>query len=287
MEITGKTKVCGIIGDPVLHSMSPVMQNAAFKAAGLDYVYVAFAVSSESLDQCATSVRTFQIRGLNVTVPHKVGVMETLDDVDPLAMHIGAVNTIVNTDGRLVGYNTDGPGFMRALEEAGLHVAGKKIVMLGAGGAARAVAYSVAEAGAHLTILNRSVERAEALAHEVSGTRDEHVGYAPLEHACLREKLAAADVLVNTTSVGMSPDIESTPCPAELLREDLCVCDIVYHPLRTRLLTEAEAAGATTIGGAEMLIHQGAQAFELWTGVAAPVDAMRRAVMERLAGAAG
>jgi len=287
MNITGKTKVFGIIGDPVMHSMSPVMQNAAFEAANLDCVYVAFPVSRESVGQCADSMRTLQIHGLNVTVPHKVAVMETLDEIDTLARHIGAVNTIVNRNGSIVGYNTDGPGFMRALTDAGLDVYGKTVVMLGAGGAARAVAYSLAEAGAHLTILNRSVERAEALAMEVSSTRSEHVGYAPLEHACLRERVSTAHVLVNTTSVGMSPDVTSTPCPAELLRKDLFVCDIVYHPLQTRLLMEAESVGAPTIGGAEMLIQQGAQAFELWTGVPAPVEVMRRAVMERLTGAAG
>ena len=286
MNITGKTKVCGIIGDPVIHSMSPVMQNAAFQAANLDYAYVAFPVSGDSVPRCADAVRALGLRGLNVTVPHKVTVMPTLDEIDSLAQHIGAVNTIVNNAGTLIGYNTDGPGFMRALTEAGVNVTGKTVVMLGAGGAARAVAYSLAEAGAHLTILNRSAERAEALALEVSTTCSEHVGYAPLEHACLREKLSRADVLVNTTSVGMSPDVDSTPCPTDLLRENLCVCDIVYHPLQTRLLREADAAGATTIGGAEMLIYQGAQAFELWTGVPAPVEVMRRTVMERLAGAA-
>ncbi|MFC2009254.1 shikimate dehydrogenase [Chloroflexota bacterium] len=288
MNITGKTKVCGIIGDPVTHSMSPAMQNAGFQAANLDYVYVALPVRGDSVVRCAEAVRTLQIRGLNVTVPHKVAIMPTLDEIDPLAQHIGAVNTIVNEDGKLTGYNTDGPGFMRALAQAGLNVTGKAVVVLGAGGAARAVAYSLAEAGAQIAILNRSVERAETLARDISigRTEHEHVSYAPLEHACLRERLAAADVLVNTTSVGMSPDTDSTPCPEDLLRENLAVCDIVYHPLRTRLLREAEAVGATIIGGAEMLIHQGAQAFELWTGVPAPVEVMRRAVMERLACAA-
>ena len=286
MNITGKTKVCGIIGEPVTHSMSPVMQNAAFQAANLDYAYVAFPVSIDALPGCADAVRTLGIRGLNVTVPHKVAVMPTLDRIDSLAQHIGAVNTIVNDVGTLIGYNTDGPGFMRALADAGVEVAGKTVVMLGAGGAARAVAYSLAEAGAQLAILNRSAERAESLALEISAIHSDHVGYAPLEHACLRERLSKADVLVNTTSVGMSPDIDSSPCPADLLREDLYVCDIVYHPLQTRLLREADAAGATIVGGAEMLIHQGAQAFELWTGVSAPVEVMRRAVMERLTGAA-
>ena len=286
MNITGKTKVCGIIGDPVTHSMSPVMQNAAFQAANLDYAYVAFPVSGDDILRCAGAVRTLGIRGLNVTVPHKVAIMSTLDEIDSLAGHVGAVNTIVNDGGKLTGYNTDGPGFMRALAGAGLNVAGKAVVLLGAGGAARAVAYSLAEDGARLTILNRSVTRAEALAREISATRNDHVGYAPLERACLAEKLAAAEILVNTTSVGMSPDVDATPCPQDLLRENLAVCDIVYHPLQTRLLREADAAGATTIGGAEMLIYQGAQAFELWTGVSAPVEVMRRAVMERLAGAA-
>ena len=286
MNITGKTKVCGIIGDPVTHSMSPVMQNAAFEAANLDYVYVALAVRGDAVAHCAEAVRTLQIRGLNVTVPHKVAIIPTLDEVDPLAKRIGAVNTVVNEGGKLKGYNTDGPGFMRALTESGLNVAGKTVVVLGAGGGARAVAYSLAEAGAKLAILNRSVERAEALAREISASRSEHVGYAPLERACLRERLSAADVLVNTTSVGMSPDTGATPCPQDLLREGLHVCDIVYHPLLTRLLREAEDVGATTVGGAEMLIQQGAKAFELFTGVPAPVDVMRRAVMERLTGAA-
>jgi len=287
MDISGSTRVCGIIGDPVTHSMSPAMHNASFEALGLDYVYVPLPVRVPSVAHCAPAVRTFNLRGLNVTVPHKVAIMADLDRIDPLAQRIGAVNTIVNDDGVLTGYNTDGPGFMRALSEAGVNVEGRNVVVLGGGGAARAVAYSLVAGGARVTILNRSVQRAEALAHELSAVAPSMPGYARLEHGCLRERLSHAHLLVNTTSVGMTPNDESSPCPSELLREGLDVCDIVYHPLKTRLLRDADASGARVVSGSEMLVYQGAMAFELWTGIPAPVEVMRATVLERLARATG
>lgn len=279
---SGKTVVCGIIGDPVEHSMSPSMQNAAFQASGIDCVYVAFRVLSGELDAAAASVKALRLRGLNVTVPHKVDIMQYLDAIDPVAQRIGAVNTIVNDSGHLQGYNTDVAGFVHALTDARVNVAGEKVVVLGAGGGARAVAYSLADLGASIVILNRTVDRAESLTKAVAGDTGASTSYAPLTAESIGDHTCGAVLLVNTTSVGMSPHVDRSPCPAEMMRRDLAVCDIVYNPLRTRLIRDAEARGAGTISGVEMLVGQGARAFELWTGASAPLDVMRATVLEEL-----
>jgi len=282
MKPTAATVVCGIIGDPVEHSMSPAMQNAAFEAAGIDWVYVAFRVDRELLSAAVAGVRALGLRGLNVTVPHKVDIMSYLDSIDPVARRIGAVNTIVNGSGHLRGYNTDAAGFTHALATGGVNVAGRRVVVLGAGGGARAVVYSLADLGAVPVIVNRTPERAEALAADV--TRDTGVDAAGsvLTPSTLDELARSAVLIVNTTSVGMSPHVDASPCPPAVLRRDLAVCDIVYNPLRTALMRDAGAAGARTISGVEMLVGQGARAFELWTGLGAPVDVMRRVVLTEL-----
>ncbi len=282
MRISGSTLVCGIIGDPIEHSLSPAMQNAAFESVGLNYVYVPFRLPRGSAGICADAVRTLGMRGLNVTVPHKVDVMVYLDSIDVYAAAIGAVNTIVNDDGHLRGYNTDAPGFVRGIEECGLAFENLNAVVLGAGGAARAVVFSLVERGVAVTILNRDEKRAEALACDVAAAHGSSVAYGPLVADVLQSRLADAGLLVNATSAGMHPLDTVTPCPAGLLRADLVVCDIVYNPRRTVLLRDASAAGARTVDGVEMLVRQGARAFELWTGSAAPVDVMRNVVIGEL-----
>ncbi|MFH1169599.1 MAG: shikimate dehydrogenase [Chloroflexota bacterium] len=281
MIISGKTRVCGIIGDPVGHSMSPAMHNAAFRELGLDYVYVPFRVGGEALGGAIGGMRALGIRGLNVTIPHKVAVLPFLDALDPLAQRIGAVNTIVNDNGTLTGYNTDAAGFMQALLAGGIEPEGRNVVVLGAGGAARAVSFALAERGARLTILNRHVDKATALAGRIS--RD-YPGAAArrLDDENLSAALAGADILVNATSSGMSPGAGDTPVPAGRLRDGIIVCDIVYNPLRTRLLREAEAAGARVIGGMDMLAWQGALAFEKWTERKAPLELMKGEAIEAL-----
>jgi shikimate dehydrogenase len=275
--ISGTTKLCGVIGDPIEHTMSPVMHNAAFRETGLDYVYTAFRVRSEELGEVIGGIRAMNIRGLNVTIPHKVAVIPFLDEVDALAEKIGAVNTIVNDSGVLKGYNTDASGFLQALLEKGIDPQGKRVLVLGAGGASRAVSLALGERGARLFIFNRveELDWAYELAARV-GWHSEHEAKAgELHRQNLAGVLPSMDILVNTTSVGMSPETDRTPVDADLLRPDLVVFDIVYNPLKTRLLREAEAAGAQIIAGIDMLAWQGALAFEKWTGVQAPVDLMK------------
>ena len=282
--ISGKTKVCGIIGDPVEHTMSPVMHNTAFKELGIDYRYVSFRVRQEEVGKAIEGMRSLDIRGLNVTIPHKVAVIPFLDKLDPLAETIGAVNTIVNDDGVLTGYNTDATGFLQALRGKGVEPAGKKIVILGAGGASRAISFSLAERDTYLVILNRQLELAwaENLARRISQLFEKEVKAMVLNDKNLEVVLEWADILVNATSVGMSPDVDGTPLPARLLKPGQAVFDIVYNPIKTRLLREAEVAGAQTIGGLDMLVWQGALSFEKWTGQQAPFDLMKKEAVKAL-----
>ena len=284
MIISGKTRVCGIIGDPIEHTMSPIMHNAAFGKMGLDYWYLPFKVKKEELGRAIEGVRALNIRGLNVTIPHKVAVIPFLDELDHMAERTGAVNTIVNDDGVLVGYNTDGAGFLQALLERGIEPKEKNVVIVGAGGASRAISFILAERGANLVILNRLLEFdwAVKLANSLSQIFPKEVRALELDRENLARVLEKADILVNATSVGMSPNINETPVTSDLLKSDLTVFDVVYNPIRTRLLREAEAAGAKTISGVDMLVWQGALAFEKWTGVKAPVKVMRRAVSKVL-----
>ena len=282
MRITGSTIVCGIIGDPIEHSLSPVMQNAAFAELALDYTYVPFRLPRGAAHAGADAMRALGIRGLNVTVPHKVEIVPFLDSIDPQALRIGAVNTVVNENGRLVGYNTDAGGFGQGLRLCNVNVSGADVVIIGAGGAARAVAFSLSENGAQLTILNRDGGKAESLARDVSTAVGADVSYGVLTEAGLESRLDGATLLVNATSIGMHPNEGVTPCPRRLLRRDLAVCDIVYNPCETRLLQDAREIGAVVVNGVEMLVCQGARAFELWTGSPAPVALMRSVVTQEL-----
>ena len=284
--ITGKTTVCGVIGDPIEHTMSPVMHNAAYKKLGLDYVYVAFRVDKADLGKAVAGMRALNIRGLNVTIPHKVAIMPFLDELDPLAEKIGAVNTVVNNNGVLRGCNTDATGFLQALLAKGVRPEGKTVAILGAGGASRGISFILAERGANLVILNRKLELdwAVDLARRVSEVFKKQAEALELNEPNLAKTLAGAEILVNATSVGMSPDIDSTPVPGRLLRPGLLVFDIVYNPIQTRLIKDAEAAGAKTISGIDMLAWQGAQAFEMWTGQPAPVELMKREAIKVLQG---
>jgi len=280
LDISGKTRVCALIGDPVEHSMSPVMHNAAFRELGLDFVYVAFRVQKENVTRAIGGMRAFNLRGLNVTIPHKVAVIPLLDELDPLAEKIGAVNTIVNNDGVLKGYNTDAGGFLHALLAQGIEPERKNIVIIGAGGVSRAASFVLADRNANITILNRIEELnwAVELADHITQTFGKKVDALELNPENLKKVSAKADVLVNATSVGMSPKISETPVNAGLLRPGLVVYDIVYNPIETRLLKEAAAAGAKIISGLDMFVGQGALAFELWTGQKAPVELMKKEV---------
>jgi shikimate dehydrogenase len=280
--VTGKTTICGVIGDPIEHTLSPAMHNAAFQALSLDWIYLPFRVAKADLSKALYGIRGLNIRGVSVTIPHKVIVTAVLDELDPLAMDIGAVNTILNSGGKLKGFNTDAPGFIRAFTERNIELENRNVVVLGAGGAARAVCFALAENKASVTVLNRTVEKAEALASDISEAGIKQVRIAGLNSDNLKSALKDADILVNTTSTGMNPDINSTLVSADMIKPGMIVYDIVYNPLRTRLLAEAESARARTISGIEMLLWQGVQSFEIWTGMKAPVEIMRRKLTETL-----
>jgi shikimate dehydrogenase len=264
--------------------MSPAMHNAAFRETGIDYVYLPFRVRREELGKAIEGVRALNIKGLNVTIPHKVAVLPLLDKLDPLAEKIGAVNTIINDDGILTGYNTDATGFLQPLLENGIEPNDKRIVILGAGGASRAVSFILADRGANLTILNRleELDWATELAGRISQIFRTKVGASELTRDNLKGILEKADILINATSVGMSPATDNTPVEADLLRPGLVVYDVVYNPVKTRFLREAEAAGATTMAGIDMLVWQGALAFEKWTGLKAPVKLMKQEAIKLL-----
>jgi shikimate dehydrogenase len=284
--ISGKTQICALIGDPVEHTMSPVMHNAAFRKFGLDFCYVTFRVKSAALKEAVAGLRALNIRGFNVTIPHKVSVIPLLDSLDPLAAKIGAVNTVVNDGGLLKGYNTDAEGFLRALRDGGVEPQDKNVVILGAGGASRAISYILARHGARLTILNRKLELdwAVDIARLIKKELGIDIKVGELIPRVLSPALEKADILVNATSVGMSPAGGKSPVPARLLHRRLVVFDIVYNPLVTKLLKEAKAAGAEVIDGVTMLAWQGALAFEKWTGQSTPVDLMRREAIKMLEG---
>ena len=283
MELSGKTHLVGLIGYPVSHSVSPPMHNAAFAKIGLDWRYVPLPVPTEPstrIGEAVCGVRALGMKGANVTVPHKQAVMPHLDSLTQAARAIGAVNTIsVGDDGTLNGDNTDAPGFVRDLLDHGVTLNGKRVLLLGAGGSARAVAYGLAEAGcATVTLLNRTQARAKQIAADMtpffanclfaSGSMPDDIAKIAVQ----------SDIIVNSTSLGMSPHVDGLPWNESVaFRTDQVVYDLIYSPAETRLLAKAKADGAQTINGLGMLVWQGAIAFELWTGQPAPIDVMRDA----------
>lgn len=281
LRITGKTQVVGLIGDPVEHSRSPAMHNAAFAALGLDWVYVSLPVRSEDVAAAVGGVRALGLRGVNVTMPHKATVIPHLDEIARGARLIGAVNTIVRQGDQLLGENTDGKGFVRALrEKAGLEPKGRRVLLFGAGGAARALAVELAMAGAgSVAIVNRTTRRAEELAARVTQATGCETLAVPWDPRAWQEVLAGADIVVNATRAGMQgePDFVSE-IPWECLKDEAVVCDAVYEPVETAFLRAAAARGLKTLDGLLLLLFQGVLAFELWTGRPAPVEVMARAI---------
>jgi shikimate dehydrogenase len=265
----GSTAVYVVIGDPVSHSLSPVMHNRAFAHIGHNGVYVPFRVTN--IQAAMTGIRAFDIKGVSVTIPHKVSVMAHLDKVDAEAERIGAVNTIINRNGRLTGYNSDCLGAVKALSDE-IDVQGQTVVIIGAGGAARAIGFGILRAGGKVVILNRTPEKGKRLADDLGA-----------DFKLLSEcRGVEGQILINTTPVGMFPHADKMPLNADLLRPELTVMDIIYNPLKTLLLKKAEKAGCRTIGGLSMFIQQGAFQFELWTGETAPIEVMTTAVEKTL-----
>ncbi|CAM4478260.1 MAG: shikimate dehydrogenase [Paenibacillus macerans] len=277
MEKNKLPLLLGVIGDPIGHSKSPAMHEAALKACGLAGAYLPFHVKGERLKEAVQGIAALGFRGINVTVPHKLDVMKYLDRIDEGARYIGAVNTVVNDGGTLTGYNTDGIGYIRSLKEETVpDLTGKTAVVLGAGGAARGIIYALLlERPAHVIVANRTADKARELAAEWA-----HLGRISgcgMEEAA--EYLQAADIVINTTSAGMYPHVQETPIDPALLPGGIVVSDLIYNPLKTELLRRAEMKDCTIHSGFGMFIYQGAYAFEHWTGLPAPIEAMRAAVM--------
>ena len=258
-----------VFGDPIGHSLSPVMHNSALAQAGLDGFYLAFRV--KDIAAAVSGIRGLGIRGASITIPHKVSVMDHLDRVDSLAAEIGAVNTVVNQAGKLHGFNSDCTGAIKAIREK-TTISGMNVAVIGAGGGARAVGFGIQQEGGRLTIMNRSRDKGKKLASDLDSA------FIPLQDV----KQLPYDIIINATSVGMAPLNDRVPLPVELLNGNMVVMDMVYNPLKTRLLTAAEEKGCTIIDGLAMFVHQGAAQFELWTGEKAPVDIMREVVLDEL-----
>jgi shikimate dehydrogenase len=266
---TVNTKFVILLGNPLGHSVSPPMHNRVFEKLGLDYCYLPVQVTPENLQAVFAGLIKMNVAGFNVTIPHKIKIIDSIDTLDPLAATIGAVNTICVKEGKTTGYNTDGEGFIRSLqEEGGITATKKRIFLLGCGGAARAIAMTLAYRGAEkIFICNRTFTKSEALATEINAKISNCAKAVEAQSATQAETIKSCDILVNSTSLGMHPRTEELPISQGLLFEHLVVADIVYNPHMTRLLTAAQANGCTVVHGIGMLIYQGAAGFKLWTGV--------------------
>jgi len=282
MEINAHTQLCGLLGNPVEHSLSPAIHNAAFEKLGLNFVYLAFRV--EDLPGAVKGLRALgNLRGFSVTIPHKVAIIPLLDEVEQTAKNIGAVNTIVIENGRLIGSNTDASGALRALTEAGVALRGEKVLMLGSGGAARAIAFALAAGTgiAKLTLLGVDEKERAWLAKDLKARTSLQLADGAITDDAMRRAIEESTVLLHCTPLGMHPNVGESCVPASLLKPHLAVMDIVYNPLDTKLLTDARSAGCKTIRGIEMFLNQAVGQFELWTKQKAPADVMRQVLESR------
>ncbi len=273
MEINASTRLTGIIGYPVRHSLSPEMHNAAFEYLGLNYCYLAMEVKPENIKYAVEGLKALGFVGVNVTVPHKQAVIPFIDVIDEEAKFIGAINTIKNEQGRLIGYNTDGKGFIQSLKEEGIDPSGMEVLILGAGGAARAVGYSLVHKVSRMYIYNRTEERGMELAVRLKKMNPEVFFTKNLDYC------KVCDMVINATSAGLK-DSDPLPIDADYLTQGQIVYDLIYR--ETPLLREAKQKGCKVIDGTGMLLHQGAEAFRIWTGVEPPVKVMREALLKRL-----
>lgn len=273
MKISGRTKIVALLGYPVEHSLSPAMHNAAFERLGLDYCYVTFSVQPDMLKDAVAAVRALNLAGVNVTIPHKENVIPFLDEIDAEAEFIGAVNTVVNKNSRLVGYNTDCRGFMKSLSEEGVEVEGKSVLIIGAGGGSRAVSYYLSEKSSRLFLFDIDTDKAEQLATDLNKIRG---NVRPLKSI---NDLGEMDIIINATPIGLKPS-DPLPCDMSLISPRHTVGDLIY--IETRFLREAAKKGCKTFNGLGMLLWQGALAQQLWTGIAPPHEVMREALLKGL-----
>lgn len=282
-SISPATQLCMVIGDPIGHSLSPAIHNAAYAELGLDFVYIACRV--EDVQGALAGMRALEnFRGMSVTIPHKVAVMDYMDEISDVDRAIGAINTVVRDREKLVGLNTDGPGALKALVDAGVDLAGKNVLMLGSGGAARAIAFTLAWDNrlAGLKLMDIDEAMLNRLASDLKTGTKADIQFEAMNERSLASAMLDADVIVHCTPVGMHPKTGASLIPDQLLRSGQTVFDIVYTPLETRLLAEARARGLKTISGVEMFVNQAVLQFERFTGEPAPVDVMRRVVLEHL-----
>lgn len=278
MNISGKTKIVGIFGYPVEHSLSPKMHNAAFKYLNLDFCYVPFSVMPEMLESAIRGIRALNIAGVNITIPHKETVIAFLDTLSDEARFIGSVNTIKNLDGELIGFNTDGKGFMKSLAESDIEIAGKRVLIVGAGGAARAIGYYICRDAAELYLYNRNIGRAETLKTHLYPFK-ENVAVVKEYGINNSGSFSDFDIIINTTPLGLKPD-DPLPLNASMLKGHQIVCDLIYK--ETPLLQRASVIGCKTINGLGMLLWQGVLAFEKWTGIQPPIEIMKKALLNQI-----
>lgn len=278
-----KTKIVGLLGNPLEHSKSQPMQNAAFENENLDYFYLPIEVIKEDLGDVVKGISKMNFGGFNVTVPHKIEVMKYLDEIDEMASIIGSVNTVLVKDKKLIGYNTDGEGFVSSLEkETGVNCEGKTILLIGSGGACRAIAATLAYRGVEKIILtNRTKSKAEDLSNDINSKARQCCEVVDNNYDSLKEIINTCDIIINTTSVGMYPKIDASPIDTSLITKKHIVGDVTYNPDKTKLLLEAEDKGCIIVNGKGMLVNQGAKAFEIWTGVKAPVKIMENAIISK------
>ena len=281
-EITGHTVLTGLLGSPVSHSISPLMHNEAFRHLNLDYVYLAFDVDEKNMESAVNGLRTLNVRGFNVTMPGKNIMPSLCDKLTPAAKIIGAVNTVVNDNGILTGHTTDGMGYMRAVQDAGHNIIGKKMTILGAGGAATSIFVQAALDGvSEISIFNnrsKNFDRAQNIIKKLSNYTSCKVNLFDFEdESILRREIGDSYILINGTSVGMSPNTnQSIITDSTIFHKDLIVSDIIYNPRETMLMKLAKSAGCQTFNGLYMLLYQGAEAFKIWTGHEMPVDIIKQ-----------
>jgi len=278
-KISGAARVCAVIGDPIAHSLSPAIHNAAFRSLGMDLVYVPFRVRANELKAAIEGIRSLGVLGVNVTMPHKTRVVPLLDAIEKTALQIGAVNTIVRNDGRLRGYNTDGQAALAVLQSLAEPLLGRRAVILGAGGAARAIVYYLSETVGSIAILNRTRSKASSIASKIARLRGMTCRSYGLNKASLLRELGQADLLVNTIPADAFAHLGNILIQEQLVRQDMVVFDVNYKP-KNDFLVNAKLAGAKAIDGLDMLVRQAALSFTLWTGREAPIDIMREAAMQ-------
>ena len=282
-SISPNTQICAVIGNPIAHSLSPAIHNAAFAELDLDFVYVACRV--EDVKNALAGMRALNnFRGMSVTIPHKIEIMKYVDEIAEVDRSIGSINTVINEQGKLLGFGTDGPGALKAIVDAGVNIDGKNILMLGSGGAARAISFTLVRSTklGELSILDVSENMLQQLTADLRAGTDAFIKSELLTENSLAVAMENADVIIHCTPVGMHPNEDASLIPAEFFRPEQVIFDIVYTPLETKLLTEAKSRGLKVISGVDMFINQAVLQFERFTGVDAPIEVMRRVVMEHL-----